>query len=99
MVRRVCLAPHIIDEDPQWQNLFHSKCTIEEKFASLSLIQEVVKTLLPEMSSTNLRYQQNSTLALTNWLGWIRKQISSSLDELSSLIRLEANSKIKFTVM
>ncbi|CAA7027454.1 unnamed protein product [Microthlaspi erraticum] len=31
MVRRVCLAPRQIDENPQRHNLFHSKCTIAGK--------------------------------------------------------------------
>lgn len=32
MLRRVCLAPHVIDQNPQHHNLFHSKCTIGGKF-------------------------------------------------------------------
>uniref|UniRef100_A0A0D2ZT55 CCHC-type domain-containing protein n=1 Tax=Brassica oleracea var. oleracea TaxID=109376 RepID=A0A0D2ZT55_BRAOL len=31
MVRRVCLAPHHTDENPQWHSLFHSKCNIAGK--------------------------------------------------------------------
>ena len=31
MLRRVCLAPRVLAENPQRHNLFHSKCTIEGK--------------------------------------------------------------------
>lgn len=31
MVCHVCLAPRIMDEDPQRHTLFHSKCTIDGK--------------------------------------------------------------------
>ncbi|KAF8048150.1 hypothetical protein N665_2638s0001 [Sinapis alba] len=34
MLRRSCLAPHITPDNPQQNNLFHSKCTINGKVCS-----------------------------------------------------------------
>jgi len=45
MVRRVCLAPHHTDENPQRHNLFHSKCTIAGK---------VCKFIIDSGSSENM---------------------------------------------
>ena len=48
MVRRVCLAPHGADNNPQRHNLFHSKCTISGKVCKFIIDSESSENVIAE---------------------------------------------------
>ncbi|KAF8051045.1 hypothetical protein N665_1812s0002 [Sinapis alba] len=86
MIKRVCLAPRHIEDNPQHHNLFHSKCTIEGK---------VCKFIIDSGSSENVIAEDVvNKLKLSTELHPYPYKLACL-----SLSLWEEHSKIKFTVM
>ncbi|XP_013751647.1 uncharacterized protein LOC106454008 [Brassica napus] len=55
MLRRVCLAPRVPDENPQRKNLFHSKCTIGGKVCKFIIDSGSSENVIAEEAVTKLQ--------------------------------------------